>query len=302
MRQLIVITDATPFGDDSIAIAMLTAAQDANVRLIVATSGNVWAEEAAQNTCALLSRLGREDIGVCVGMSSAAFKQRPAYAQNLATRPAPRYAGALDPEAPGASSEAPACADLFEAIAAADRPDLLVLGPASVVASLLSVQPDIVDQVGRVFLMGGSMSGGGNATAAAEFNFWFDPEAAETLLASSLSIILLPLDVTRGLSYSPDFPERLDSASPEAEHVRECLSRRPLRPVCDEVLAAVVLDPTIAIQQRKIKISVDTSIGQGYGSVHVLSEAANRRPVEVIERINPDAFWGVMFKLLGRRN
>jgi len=300
MRQLIVITDATPFGDDTIAIAMLTAAQDVVVRLIVATSGNVWAEEAAQNTRALLEGLSREDIGVRVGMTSTAFKQRPAYARNLATRPPPRYAGALDSEAPGVSSEAPACVDLFEAIAAADRPDLLVLGPASVVASHLNAHPDLVGQVGRVFLMGGAMSGGGNATAAAEFNFWFDPEAAETLLSSSLSITLLPLDATRGLSYAPEFPGRLDSASPEAKHVREGLARRPFRPVCDEVLAGVVLDPAIAIKQRKVKISVDTSVGEGYGSLHVLSEASDRRPVEVIEQINPDAFWKLVLKLLNR--
>jgi hypothetical protein len=35
--------------------------------------------------------------------------------------------------------------------------------------------------------------GTGNATPAAEFNFWSDPETADTLLASNLPITLLPL-------------------------------------------------------------------------------------------------------------
>ncbi|WP_447742966.1 nucleoside hydrolase [Pseudomonas laurentiana] len=41
-----------------------------------------------------------------------------------------------------------------------------------------------------------------NATAAAEFNFWFDPEAAEILLAAGLDTVLLPLDAIASIRHS----------------------------------------------------------------------------------------------------
>ncbi len=89
-RPLIVFTDATASGDDAIAIAMLATAWPEAIRLIVATSGNVWAEDVADHVRALLARLQREDVDVCIGLPSAAFRaQRPAFIHNLATDPAP---------------------------------------------------------------------------------------------------------------------------------------------------------------------------------------------------------------------
>jgi len=178
--------------------------------------------------------------------------------------------------------------------AAADRPDLLFLAPASAVASVVSAHVDFADHIGRIYLMGGSFIGGGNATAAAEFNFWFDPEAVETLLAANLPITLLPLDPTRDLRYPIGFQAELNPEYPAAEHVRECLARRPSPPVCDEVLAAVVLDQSVVTRRSSIKIAVETSPGPRYGAVNLLPDSASRRPVDVIEKVDYIAFWDLM--------
>ncbi len=45
--------------------------------------------------------------------------------------------------------------------------------------------------------MGGSLSSQGNATAAAEFNTYFDPQAARAVFRSMSTKTLIPLDVTR---------------------------------------------------------------------------------------------------------
>jgi inosine-uridine nucleoside N-ribohydrolase len=57
MRRLIIITDPSPLGDDAVAISLLAADRSLEIKLIVATSGNVWAEQAASNVFTLLARL-----------------------------------------------------------------------------------------------------------------------------------------------------------------------------------------------------------------------------------------------------
>jgi purine nucleosidase len=298
---LIVFTDATASGDDSIAIAMLATAWPAAIRLIVATSGNVWAEDVADHVRALLARLRREDIDVCVGLSSSAFRaQRPAFSHNLATEPTPAYSGAIGRDLPKPKDEekdADACGDLFAAIEAADKPDLLILGPATAIAALIKSHGHLADKIGRIFIVGGSIRGGGNATPAAEFNFWFDPEAAETLLASGLAITLLPLEPTLGLRYPALFRQGLQLESPVGAFVGEGLSQRTDRPICDELLAAIVVDEAIVKFRRPMKLAVETSPGPRYGAVDALPDDAMRGAVDVIESLDEAAFWKLMYSI-----
>ena len=299
MRPLVIITDATSYGDDSIALAMLATAQSAAIRLIVATSGNVWAEEAARNVHFLLARLQREDIGVCVGMPSSAFNaRRRVFVHDAAMKPPPLYSGALARELPQVSDRIRLCDDLFEAIAAVDRPDLLIMAPASAVAPVVSAHADFADHIGRIYLMGGAIEGGGNATAAAEFNFWFDPKAAEALLAADVPMTLLPLDPTRHLRYPARFRGDPDPECPGAKHVRECLAHEPTRSVCDELLATVVLDQSVVSRRRSMKLAVEISSGPRYGAVNLLPKKDRRRPVDVIKKVNHAAFWDLARRIL----
>ena len=76
---------------------------------------------------------------------------------------------------------------------------LLVTGALTVVAAALQAdQP-----VDRVVWMGGAVAGGGNMTAAAEFNAWLDPEACDRVLASGVPLAMVPLDITHQVSFDP---------------------------------------------------------------------------------------------------
>ncbi len=301
MRPLIIITDATATGDDSIAIAMLLSARRRQVKLIIATSGNVWAEETAANARALLGKLGCQDIGVCLGMSSAQFiEQRYPLIRSQIEGSDTAYAGAFARPVPAALAADISSESLFEAIKQAGRPDLLVLAPASPIASIIRRHADFGAYVGRVFLMGGAVTGRGNTTPAAEFNFWFDAPAADALLAADVPITLLPLEVTEGLVYPPGFQLSLNSADPAAKHVRACIAERALRPVCDEVLAAVLLDESIVTHRRRMKLAVELSGKDSYGAVKVLPETAYRLAVDVIEGINSHEFWKTLRDSLSR--
>ncbi|MDK7160695.1 nucleoside hydrolase, partial [Pauljensenia sp. UMB3104] len=54
---------------------------------------------------------------------------------------------------------------------------LVPIGPLTNIAKALEIDPTLPERVPEVLLMGGA-EGPGNVTPSAEFNFWFDPEAA----------------------------------------------------------------------------------------------------------------------------
>ena len=58
---------------------------------------------------------------------------------------------------------------------------------------------------------GGSLTGVGNITPAAELNFYFDPHSARTVLKSRTTKTLIPLDITRQVSFGLDMLDELPS-------------------------------------------------------------------------------------------
>lgn len=303
MRPIIILTDATALGDDGIAIAMLTSDAQLNISLIVATAGNVWAEEVAQNVSALVKRLRLSSIDICISAPSASFETRR---RTFSAEPIPNvshfYSGALGLDVPTGLGDERLCDDLFNAIAAANLPDLVVIGPATALASTIRKHANLSSYVRHTYLMGGALRGHGNATPEAEFNFWFDPEAAETVLASDLPITLLPYDVVQGLHYSKSFVSALDSSRPAADYVLDCIGRIPSPPICDEVLAAIVIDPSLIARSHKMKLAVEISPGPRYGAVNVVGHDENRRPVRVIEEIDRQGFLALERDILSTDN
>lgn len=66
--------------------------------------------------------------------------------------------------------------------------------------------------VAEVVWMGGAVAVGGNMTAAAEFNAWMDPTAADLVFASGASMKMIPLDVTQRFGWSAGEIEALRGA------------------------------------------------------------------------------------------
>jgi inosine-uridine nucleoside N-ribohydrolase len=73
---------------------------------------------------------------------------------------------------------------------------VLATGCLTVIAAAL----DGECPVGEIVWMGGAVAVGGNMTAAAEFNAWLDPEAADQVLSSGVPISMVPLDITHQVS------------------------------------------------------------------------------------------------------
>jgi len=93
---------------------------------------------------------------------------------------------------------------------------LVAIGPLTNVALAIQRDPEFVNRLAGISIMGGGRAGG-NVTAAAEFNIWADPEAADVVFQSGARIRLCDLNLTHQFKTTESLPARLrQSGTPRA--------------------------------------------------------------------------------------
>ncbi len=181
--------------DDALAIGYLLATVPDRLLGITTVFGNVSAEVATRNTLDLLAVAGHPEIPVYQGAATSLDGAFAGGAQRV--HGTNGFGGIQLPRAVGES--AGESAPDFLVRAAHEHAGSLVIiavGPLTNLAIALSIDPSIAQKIRKVVIMGGAVLHPGNATPAAEANVWHDPEAADRLLGSDMSLQLVPLDAT----------------------------------------------------------------------------------------------------------
>lgn len=80
---------------------------------------------------------------------------------------------------------------------------LVPVGPLTNLAMAMRLEPQICGKIKEIVMMGGGCRRT-NSTAAAEFNIWHDPEAAQIVMDSGVPIRMVPLDATHNACVSTD--------------------------------------------------------------------------------------------------
>ena len=261
----LVIIDNDGAFDDIKAILYLLQQPDVEVlALTVSGTGIARCPTAANNTAALLERIAAPEIPVACGRSA------PLEGNNAAPamwRDSADTLGAVELPEPPESVRDDAAKLLIETIKDAPRPVILVaLGPLTNVAEALQDEPDLLDEVEMIYLMGGAVDAGGNVffgNPAAEFNIWADPTAAAAVFATDVPITLVPLDATNHLPVTPYLYEAVaahQDASPVASFVADYLDATPLFGGMyhwDELAAVAAIDDSVVTTEERM-LSVTT--------------------------------------------
>jgi len=202
-RKLIFDTD--PGGDDSFALLWLLSLVRqgmAELVAVTATAGNVGAAQTFRNASQVLGLAGFGAVPLGLGMAAPFPGENASHihgsdglGQLSATLPPPVHR----------LEQAPLAADLIveHLTAAPGQVTLVAVGPLTNLAAAEAQHPGVLQLAQEIVVMGGACSGGGNVTAAAEFNLWFNPGAAQTVLRCRPDLVLLPLEVTRQLVFTP---------------------------------------------------------------------------------------------------
>ena len=176
-------------------LAAIASPDELEVLAITTVAGNVPVELTSKNARKAVELAHRTDIPVFAG-ASAPLVRPLITAEHVHGRTG--FDGYDLPE-PTTSLQAGFAPEVIVELVMA-RPakavTLCCLAPLTNVALAMAREPRLASHLGGIVLMGGSVWEGGNITAAAEFNFHVDPEAAARVFSSGAAITMIPLDCT----------------------------------------------------------------------------------------------------------
>ncbi len=207
-KRIPIIIDCDPGHDDALTIMWALAyPEKLDVRGVVTCAGNQTIEKTTRNALRMLTVLGRTDIPVAVGAAKPLVKQ-----MKVEGTPIVHGQSGLDgpvlPEPavpPVAMSAVELLIKLLEE--SEEKITILELAAHTNIATLFAARPDLIDKIEAVYMMGGGTIG--NWTPAAEFNIWWDPEAARMTFKTGLPITMAGLDVTQKAYVTREENERL---------------------------------------------------------------------------------------------
>jgi len=181
--------DCDPGLDD--ALAILTAAKYAQIEAITTVSGNVDCDKTTRNAL-VMAQLAGFDAPVIRG-ADAPLAVPPVFADHVHGESG--LEGPVLPELTRSIAGTDAVQAIID-MTGSGEVTLVAIGPLTNVALVIERDPSWAASVEEIVLMGGSITGG-NVTAAAEFNFWADPHAADIVFRSGAPIRMLGLNVTQ---------------------------------------------------------------------------------------------------------
>ena len=199
MTTIPAILDCDTGHDD--AMAILLAARTPDLKGVTTVYGNASLENTTLNTCKILELAGLDHVSVAAGAEQP-LRRRLSHAPGVHG-----MTGMDGPELPlpsiGPVDEK--AADFIVRMASEiDGLHLVATGPLTNIAEALGACSDgKKSRIAGISLMGGS-TGPGNATPAAEFNIWADPDAADIVFRSGIAIRMVGLNVTRQVAATPD--------------------------------------------------------------------------------------------------
>ena len=209
-KPIPVILDVDPGVDDALAIILALQCKNLDVRGITACFGNRQLWRTLRNALQLVELMGR-DIPVAKGASEPLCKPLREYdgpddhlihgleGLGPVVLPAPTHH----------EVELPAPDFIAELLRQSDEPITLIpVGPLTNIARFVVAYPELLSKVRAIHLMGGAAVGG-NVTPYVEANIYSDPEAAATVFACGVPIVMCGLDATLQCLIYPDEEEAL---------------------------------------------------------------------------------------------
>src|SRR3990170_440179 len=206
MAPVKLLLDCDPWLDD--ALALLLAHGDPSLELVAVTTvgGNVGLGAMTRNALQLRDYIGFASVPVAAGAANPLVRR----AETAAHVHGAEGLGSLTlPPAVAPVSDVDAVDLIIDTLhSAPGTVHLVATGPLTNIALALKKEPAIVEWAASFVIMGGSFTRG-NATPAAEFNIFADPEAAQIVFAAGWQVVMVGLDLTLQVLVTPDVVERM---------------------------------------------------------------------------------------------
>ena len=190
-----IIIDCDPGQDDAVALFLAMSSPEAfDILGITTVAGNVPLALTERNARMMCDIAGRKDLRVFAGCARPMVRE-PITAEYIHGSTGIDGIDVFEPETPLQKQHA--VDFLIETLLRYKvTVTLIPTGPLTNIATAIEREPQILERIEEIVIMGGAMREGGNRTPSAEFNIMLDPHAADIVLNCGRPITLLGLDVT----------------------------------------------------------------------------------------------------------
>lgn len=307
MRRLIIDTDTA--SDDAVAILMAHRWPGVQVDAITTVAGNVPVEMGTKNAGYVVELCGK-DTPVYVGAPRPLVRE-PFWAFFFH---GPDGLGGMHYPSPRRKPESEHAVDLLirRIRSAPGEYTLVTLGPLTNVAMAIRQAPDIATKVKDCYIMGGAACTVGNITPAAEYNIWFDPEAAHIVFHSGMPMLMVGWEHCRGRCAldDADMAAVRSMDTPFAHFTLDC-NRDALKAsvewlgepgltLPDPVTMAIALDPAVCTKRSKHYVDVETHSDLTRGMTVVDHLGVTNKPanLDVCWEIDVDRWKDTLYRTL----
>lgn len=322
-----VILDVDTGSDDAVAIMAAMRSPQIELMAVTVTHGNQPLCYTLDNTLRVVSYMGG-GVPVYAGSSEPMVKKLlPGRSQNGGQQDVQKmikdgkefslHQKTLDlPEATCRAEEMPAAAYLVQALRhSTEKVTLIPVGPCTNIAMALRMDPSIVEYIEEIVCMGGG-DNLGNRTAAAEFNFYADPEAAKIVLGCGAKVRILTLNATGSARFDwADAQKFLDLGTPAGEFagqlIRHRLEFEEMKgnadtngtAVHDALTVCAVIDPSVISCQKQIPCDIDIggSISDGQLLCDHRATAKKDAPTSVAYTVDKERALAVLLAAMAER-
>jgi inosine-uridine nucleoside N-ribohydrolase len=293
---------------------------------VTVVSGDQWRDEEVAHALRLLEIIGRTDIPVVPGAVFPLVRRREETQLWQQRYGKVAYAGAWDdrwwhesyvvpplPEGQPTTKPADEDAAHFLLRMVHKYPHEVTIyegGPMTNLALAISLDPQFPELAQGLVFMGGGLSPQSDNpewvnTPRHEFNFWFDPEAAQIVLrAPWKTIVCTPTDISVKTRLTPALVKQIEaSGTPQARYIARFYQPVPGADIMwDELAAAAWIDPSLITKRETRYMSVNLDRGAGYGDTLTWTEkdkpALDVQPVEIQVDLDTEKFYRMFVSLM----
>jgi inosine-uridine nucleoside N-ribohydrolase len=316
-ERVILDTDSAVFNDDGAAMVMLLQSpEQVDLFGVTLVPGNMWPSTGADYMFNALDAAKRTGVPMYVGAQAPLVHSR-AMASKEREEWGEGYLGAFAEDAPAKPKSFKRLAHrnaiemMIEAIEKTPgEVTLVAIGPMTNIAIMLRLRPDLETKIRRLVFMGGAVHVNAMAAdkRAAEFNVWFDPEAAQIVLRSAIpEKVMIGLDLCEHAKIDKaHFDQIVAVKTPVTDLYRKDMGKRFAKNpdahvgIWDCLAAAYVLDQKWVTKRESAYLDVDTTFGKNYGAVTPLDRtiAPDATPVVVLLDLDFEKFFALYKELL----
>ena len=304
------ILDTDTAQDDCVAILLGVLDDEAELLGITMVAGNVGFEQQTKNALMTLSVAGAlDDYPVYLGCRRPIVREWVS-AENVHGD----GVGGLSMDFNGVAAEDEHGVDALLRITGErlGEVSIVAIGPLTNIAMAVVKDPTFPERVKHLYIMGGSNNARGNITAAAEFNFYVDPDAAKIVFQAGFDITVVPwepLTINDAIFSRSQMAEISDQGSPVSRFFGHVCATTlefdesvgiPGSSHPDSLTVAVMLHPELVTKSAPyfVDVEADSELTRGYSlmswGIHGVKPNAR-----VIEEVNKDAFFRYIKQQMG---